>query len=73
MLNFTTIKTIACPNNSSLMICYPTTGKPFVIAKSKHKALKANNIYHVDIKSKPYANGKTFVYSIKVLATVKGK
>jgi hypothetical protein len=72
MLNFTTIKTVNCPNNSKLLICYPTAGKPFIVPKSKHKALKPNNIYHVDIKAKAYANGlKTFVYSIQVLATIK--
>lgn len=72
MLNFTIIKTVTCPNNSKLLICYPAAGKPFTVQKSKHKQLKPNNIYHVDIKSKPYANGlKTFVYYIQVLATVK--
>jgi hypothetical protein len=72
MLNFTTIKTVNCPNNSKLLICYPTQGKPFIVTKSKHKSLKPNNIYMVDIKAKPYANStKTYVFAIYVLATIK--
>ncbi len=75
-MNSIIIRVIKHPHSNTNMICYPSQGKPFVVSKSKHKAVKPGKSYLVDLQTKAYADStKVFVYAIKVhgeLAIKKG-
>ena len=60
-MNSIITRVISNPHSKTSVICYPNGMKPFVISKSKAKALKPGKTYLVDLK----ANGD-FVYSVKV-------
>lgn len=73
-MNSITLRVIKHPKSKTNWLCYPSNDlKPFVIAKSKAKALKKPGVYIVDLGFNSKSN---FVYSIKVrveLAIKKGK
>jgi hypothetical protein len=72
-MNSIITRVIANPHSKTSVICYPSGIKPFVISKSKAKALKPNRTYIVDLK----VNSTTgYVYAAIVrseLALKKGK
>lgn len=76
-MNSIIIRVVNNPNSNTSMLCYPSQGKPFVVSKAKHKAIKPGKSYLVDLQTKAYAdNTKVFVYGIKVhgeIAIKKGK
>jgi hypothetical protein len=61
-MNSIITRVISNPHSKTSVICYPNGMKPFVISKSKAKALKPGKLYLVDLKAS--TNG--FVYAVKV-------
>jgi hypothetical protein len=71
-MNSIITRVISNPHSKTSVICYPNGMKPFVISKSKAKALKAGKTYLVDLR----ASTTGYVYSVIVrgeLALKKGK
>jgi hypothetical protein len=71
-MNSIITRVISNPHSKTSVICYPNGMKPFVISKSKAKALKAGKTYLVDLR----ASTAGYVYSVIVrgeLALKKGK
>ncbi len=71
-MNSIITRVISNPHSKTSVICYPQGMKPFVISKSRAKALKPGKVYIVDLK----AGTNGFVYAVKVhgeLAIKKSK
>jgi len=62
-MNSIITRVISNPHSNTSVICYPNGMKPFVISKSKAKALKPGKTYLVDLKAN-VTNG--FIYAVKV-------
>lgn len=72
-MNSIILRVIKHPKSKTNWLCYPNDMKPFVITKSRAKALKKPGVYIVDLG---FNSASNFVYSIKVraeLAIKKGK
>mgnify|MGYP000052656628 CR=1 FL=1 len=61
-MNSIITRVISNPHSNTSIICYPNGMKPFVISKSKAKALKPGKTYLVDLK----ASTTNVVYGVKV-------
>lgn len=73
VMNSVTLRVLKHPKSKQSWLCYPNGMKPFVITKSRAKALKKPGVYIVDLG---FNSASNFVYSIKVraeLAIKKGK
>ncbi len=71
-MNSIITRVISNPHSKTSVICYPSGMKPFVISKSKAKALKAGRVYIADLRTSTTG----YVYSVIVreeLALKKGK